>query len=93
MNFTGKSSVEHIASSLERISNIMGELHLVNSFYADSPQKAHAALLYEKTNLAGGSAYADYVAKKVSQATKEGNPEYRPIGVTPVFKDGRLTFQ
>jgi hypothetical protein len=93
MNFTGKSSVEHIASSLERISNIMGELHLVNSFYADSPQKAHAALLYEKTNLAGGSAYADYVAKKVSQATKEGNPEYRPIGVTPIFKDGRLSFQ
>ena len=93
MNFTGKSSVEHIASSLERISNIMGELHLVNSFYADSPQKAHAALLYEKTNLAGGSAYADYVANKVSQATKVGNPEYRPVGVTPVFIDGVLTFK
>jgi hypothetical protein len=93
MNFTGKSSVEHIASSLERISNIMGELHLVNSFYADSPQKAHAALLYEKTNLAGGSAYADYVAQKVSQATREGNPEYRPIGVTPIFKDNVLSFE
>ena len=93
MNFDGLSSVEHIAASLERISNIMGELHLVNSFYSDSPQKAHAALLYEKTNLMGGSAYADYVAKKVSQATKVGNPNYRPVSKRPIFDDqGNLTY-
>ena len=50
-------------------------------------------MLYEKTNLMGGSAYADYVAKKVSQATKVGNPNYRPVSKRPIFDDqGNLTY-
>ena len=92
-NFRGMRNDSAWMCILDATHYPINSIHLVNSFYSDSPQKAHAALLYEKTNLMGGSAYADYVAKKVSQATKVGNPNYRPVSKRPIFDDqGNLTY-
>jgi len=90
MNFDGRSDSTHIVASLERIADIMGELHMVNSFYAHSPQKAHAAYLYERANFFGGSYftaqdYEDYVSKKLKRATTPGGPNYNPVTFTPIF--------
>jgi len=92
MNFGSKDDIKHVIGSLERLSNIMGELHLVNSYYAESPQHAGAARLYEMVNASGGSPFTtEAVLNLISKATDK-NIKDRAIrkGTTPIFKDGKL---
>ena len=94
MNFSSASDISHIIGSLERLSNIMGELHLINSYYGQSPQHAGAARLYEMVNASGGSPFTtEAVLNLISKATDKDikDTDRKRVGATPIFdNDGKL---
>ena len=70
----------------------MGELHLINSYYAQSPQHAGAARLYEMVNASGGSPFTtEAVLNLIEKATDKDikDTDRKRVGAIPVFDDNQ----